>query len=286
MRIMMVRSFWLLLLCFFISNIYAKKLPEEVGKKTDVHGMQLAGTTSAHTKPRAAQAANKLPVKYLAGEHYRVLDKPAQVDTAKSKIEVAEVFWYGCPHCYELESIVNIWRPSLPKDVEFMKVPAFFGPSLWKAHAQFYYTLQSMGVVEKVHASVFDEIQKKKNYLKERADMAEFVNTKFGIDKKKFVKSYSSIGIVHKLLKTSAKVRAYGLSGVPAIVVDGRFVVEPELAGSLENMPDITLFLVVKVRDERSAEKEKVKKKVQEKAVEKEKVKEKVKEKAKGSSEE
>ena len=88
------------------------------------------------------------------------------------------------------------------------------------------------------------------------------------------------------MLKTSAKVRAYGLSGVPAIVVDGRFVVEPELAGSLENMPDITLFLVVKVRDERSAEKEKVKKKVQEKAVEKEKVKEKVKEKAKGSSEE
>ena len=227
-----MRCLWLLLLCPLVVNADAVKSVEKV-----------------------SPVAKQLSVKYEEGKDYRVLKAPAQTDTKEHQIEVAEVFWYGCPHCYTLEGIVDAWKPSLSKDVNFIRVPAFFGPNIWKNHAQLYYTVQSMGIVEKVHDAIFDEVQNKKNYLKNSDDMAAFLKKRFGVDKAKFESSYSSIGIVHQLLKASSMVRGYGLTGVPAIVVDGQYVVEPGLAGSLENMTAITDYLVNKVRVEREMSK-------------------------------
>ncbi|WP_263081384.1 thiol:disulfide interchange protein DsbA/DsbL [Endozoicomonas sp. Mp262] len=207
----------------------------------------------------AAVAGDKKPsvakTIYKEGKDYRVLKMPAQTDTKADQVEVAEVFWYGCPHCYSLEGIVDAWKPKLPKDAHFVRVPAFYGPNIWKTHAQLYYTLDSMGILEKVHDAVFNEIQNKKNYLKNSDAMAAFLNKNYGVEKAKFESSFNSIGIVHQLLKASSMIRSYGLTGVPAIVVDGRYVVEPRLAGSLENMTAISDYLITKVKADREKEK-------------------------------
>ncbi len=246
----LMRYLWLLLLLPLVAHAEAVK--------------PIEGISSADSSNLVKQEKNiTVSKKYKAGKHYRVLKTPAQTDTKADQIEVAEVFWYGCPHCYTLEGIVDAWKPSLSKDVNFIRVPAFYGPNIWKSHAQLYYTLQSMGVIEKVHDAIFDEVQNKKNYLKNTDAMAAFLNKNFGIEKAKFENSYNAIGIVHQLLKASSMVRGYGLTGVPAIVIDGRYVVEPRLAGSLENMTAISDFLISKIREERKKEQEKAGKKSQ-----------------------
>ncbi|MDP0588109.1 MAG: thiol:disulfide interchange protein DsbA/DsbL [Candidatus Endonucleobacter bathymodioli] len=188
---------------------------------------------------------------YKEGEDYRVLKTPEKHDATAIQIVVAEVFWYGCPHCYTLEGIASSWEQTLPKDVKFIRVPAFFGPNIWKNHANLYYTIQNMGIVDKVHYGIFDEIQNKKNYLENSGKMSAFLKSKFKVDKNKFLKTYKSLKVTHQLMEASTRTRAYGITGVPALVVGGQYIVEPGLAQSLEKMTDITDYLIAKIRRDR-----------------------------------
>ncbi len=86
---------------------------------------------------------------------------PAQPTHNPDKIEVIEFFWYGCPHCYSFEPVLEKWVQNLPKNVEFIRQPAVFS-DLWGKHAKAYFTAEALGVVDKVHADFFDAIQNKK----------------------------------------------------------------------------------------------------------------------------
>ena len=202
--------------------------------------------------PILSQAA---PIKYKEGEHYRVLKNPVQTSVDKQQIEVAEVFWYGCPHCYSLEPIIDKWKPSLAKDAKFVWVPGFFGPNIWKDHARIYYTIEALFPDEKkmheVHDAIFPEIQNRNNRMRDVDSVADFLNKRFGADKKAVAKIYNSFGVNNLLNQSFSKVRGYQLTGVPALVVDGRYVIEPKVG--LDNMPVIADFLVKKVRDDRDA---------------------------------
>ena len=205
--------------------------------------------------PLMAQAA---PVKkeFKEGEHYTVLSSAVQTVSKKDNIEVSEVFWYGCPHCYSLEPIVDRWKPSLKKDTEFVRVPGFFGPNIWKTHAQLYYALESMVQDEKemhkIHDAIFGEIQNRRSRLGDVESMAEYLNKSFGLDPKIFTSYYNSFGVMNLLNQAGAKVRGYELKGVPALVVDGRYLIEPKVG--LDNMPAVADFLIQKVRDDRAEE--------------------------------
>ena len=192
---------------------------------------------------------------FKAGEHYRVLNSPVQTSVKKGQIEVAEVFWYGCPHCYSLEPIVDAWKPSLKADTSFVHVPGFFGPNIWKTHAQLYYALESMVAdkkqLHKIHDKIFVEVQDRRNRLGDVKAMAEYLNREFKLDKKLFTSYYNSFGVLNLLNQAGSKVRGYQLTGVPAIIVDGRFVVEPKVG--LGKMPEVADFLIEKVRKERAA---------------------------------
>ena len=150
------------------------------------------------------------------------------------------------------KTIVEDWKPTLPKDVKYVQMPGFFGPNEWRTHAKLYYALESMGLNQKTHSAIFDEIQNRRNRLNNGSDMAEFLNKRFGTSKKKFADAYNSIGVAHKLGNASGKIAGYQLTGVPAVVVDGRYVVSPGMAGSLEEMPVIVDFLIEKARTQRS----------------------------------
>ena len=136
---------------------------------------------------------------YQEGKHYRLLKEPVQTSVSPDNIEVAEVFWYGCPHCYSLETEVNRWKPSMPKEARFIRIPGFFGPNLWKTHAQLYYTLESLlpdkKDFEPVHDAVFQGIQKRTISLASEKEMAEYLSKHHKIDKEKFRKYYQSFGI-------------------------------------------------------------------------------------------
>ena len=189
--------------------------------------------------PLLSQAA---PVKYKEGEHYRVLKTPVQTSVDKALIEVSEVFWYGCPHCYSLEPIVDRWTLSLPEDAKFVRIPGFFGSNIWKDHARIYHTIEALYAgdekkMHQVHGAIFPEIQNRNNRLRDADAVAEFLNRRFGADKKEVTKIYNSFGVNNLLNQSFLKVRGYQLTGVPAMIVDGRYVIEPKVG--LDNMPVI-----------------------------------------------
>ena len=187
------------------------------------------------------------------GVDYRTLKMPVLTDAEKGEIEVASVFWYGCPHCYTLEPIVDRWKKSLSDDIRFVRRPGFFGPNLWQTHAQLYYTIHNMGIEDKVHEGIFNEVQNKRNYLQDGDAMADYLNQRYGIDKKEFKSQFESFGVNHQLQQAFAKLKGYELTGVPALIIDGRYVIEAGTAGSLNNIPLIADYLIAKVQKENSS---------------------------------
>lgn len=203
-------------------------------------------------EPPEQKAQPPVAREYKDGVDYRTLRTPVLTDAGKGEIEVASIFWYGCPHCYTLEPIVDRWKKSLKDDIRFVRRPGFFGPNLWKTHAQLYYTVHNMGIEDKVHEGIFNEVQNKRNYLQDSDAMADFLNQRYGIGKQEFKSQFKSFGVNHQLQQAFTKIKGYELTGVPALVIDGRYVIEIGMAGSLGNVPLIADYLIAKVQKENS----------------------------------
>src|SRR5450830_1466003 len=155
-----------------------------------------------------AQAAD---VPLEAGKTYVELANPVPV-SVPGKIEVVELFWYGCPHCYAFEPTINPWAEKLPSDVNFVRIPAIFGGP-WNAHGQMFLTLEAMGVENRVHKAVFEEVQKT-HKMTQPEEMADFLATQ-GVDKQKFLDTFNSFAIKGQLKKAKDLAEQYGISGVP-----------------------------------------------------------------------
>lgn len=162
---------------------------------------------------------------------------PAQPTHDASKVEVIEFFWYGCPHCFDFEPTLAKWVKSLPKNVEFIRQPAVFS-DLWGKHAKAYYTAEALGVVEKVHQDFFDTIQIKKEHLETEEQLAKFFAA-HGVAEADFKKAYNSFPVDMKVRQASVTAGKYGISGVPAIVINGKYKTSGPLAGSHEKMIEI-----------------------------------------------
>ncbi|MHB0774717.1 thiol:disulfide interchange protein DsbA/DsbL [Halomonas sp. WWR20] len=185
----------------------------------------------------------------VAGEDYKVLDEPVKTEAAADQIEVAEVFWYGCPHCYHLEKPLNAWVADLPEDVVFTRIPATMG-QVWVKHAAAFYAAKDLGIQQELHSDFFDAIHEQGKQLTSDDEIASFFS-QYGVSEDEVHKALSSFGVKSQVNQAHAKIRAYQLMGVPALIVDGRYVITPQSAGSLDNMPQIAQALVDKVRNER-----------------------------------
>ncbi len=159
---------------------------------------------------------------------------PAQPTQNQDKIEIIEFFWYGCPHCYSLEPLMEKWIKTLPDNVEFIRQPAVFS-DVWGKHAKAYFVAEALGVVDKVHADFFDEIQNKKQKLTSEDDLAKFF-VAHGVDETKFRDAYNSFLVDSKLRQAKAMGPRYGLTGVPALIINGKYKTTGVLAKSHENM--------------------------------------------------
>ncbi|WP_227431304.1 thiol:disulfide interchange protein DsbA/DsbL [Psychrobacter sp. I-STPA6b] len=184
---------------------------------------------------------------FNAGTDYTVLDNPENI--TGDKIIVREFFWYGCPHCYNLEPYMQKWAATKPSDVVFMQTPAALNP-VWEANARGFYAAQLLGYQDKTHEALFKAIQVDGKRLFDQNSLAEWYGSQ-GVDQKKFNSLYNSFAVSTKIGRSKAGAKRYQLTGVPAVVVQGKYVVQ----GEGEKVPQVVDFLVNKVRAEKQASK-------------------------------
>lgn len=186
----------------------------------------------------------------VEGEHYTVLDEPVETRVADDRIEVTEAFWCGCPHCYNLEDPLNAWVAEQPEDVAFQRMPATMGGD-WNQHALAFYAAQELDILDAVHDDFFHAIHEEGQSLTDADDIAAFFSD-YGVSEDEAHQALTSFGVKSQVNQAHARMRAMQLRGVPALIVDGRYVVTPSQAGSLDNMPQIAGALVERIREERA----------------------------------
>jgi protein dithiol oxidoreductase (disulfide-forming) len=147
-----------------------------------------------------------------------------------AKIEVVELFWYGCPHCYDLEPALAAWVKKLPKDVEFKRVPGLPNPS-WAPMAKAYYTMEALGIADKLHSALFDAIHKQRTLKpNDEAGTIDWITKQSGLDRKKVEDAYNSFSVNTKVARAAQIFRASGATGVPAIIVEGKYLTSIKIA--------------------------------------------------------
>lgn len=189
-------------------------------------------------------------VEYFGGGVNYTEITPVTPVTNTGKIEVVEVFWYACPHCFAFEPSVHKWLESKPDDVEYVRVPGVLS-SRWVLLAKAYYAAQELGVEQKMTPIIFNHIHVLNNHLDKQEDV-EVLFEANGVAKVDFQKAFRSFSVNTKIGQAKSLNREYGITGVPAIIVDGRYRIDTGSVGSFEKVIDITNFLLKKVRDERS----------------------------------
>ena len=182
------------------------------------------------------------------GKEYELLSPPQAVETGK-KIEVLEIFAYTCSHCFNLEADINQWAKQLPKDVEYHRLPAIFSDS-WMPFAKVFYTFEAMGLTERLHGEFFNAIHV--HHVRFDSDNAIFDWVeKQGIPRKGFIEIYSSFSIQSKVLRAKQLIRAYGVSGVPTVIVDGKYRTSVSSTGSPAGLLSALDQLIKQARRER-----------------------------------
>ena len=188
-------------------------------------------------------AAVLLALPLAARAQVNELKPPVPVENG-GKIEVLEFFWYGCIHCYNLEPQIEAWLTKLPKDVEFRRVPAVFNER-WALDASIFYTMEAMGLLDKLHRPLFDAIHKERLRTDDQDALSEWL-AKHGVDAKKFLETMQSFGVRSKTRRAVQLTIAYKIDGTPAMAVHGRYTLSAQ-----PKMMQVVDSLVERVRKEK-----------------------------------
>ncbi len=182
----------------------------------------------------------------VEGTHYVKLTTPATVIAPAGKIEVVEFFWYGCPHCNELEPTLDGWVRKLAPDVMFRRVPVAFSAT-HEAHQKLFYGLEAMGKLEMMHKRIFAAIHLQRQRLDRLDDQIAFLNAN-GVDGAQFAKLSKEFAVTTKALQAKKLSEAYKIDGVPAMGIQGRYYTAGSLAGDNRRALAVTDYLIARVR--------------------------------------
>ncbi len=182
---------------------------------------------------------------YRAGVDYFELPFPVKTASA-DKIEVTEAFGYPCPHCNTFEPLLEKWRAQQADDVEFVGLPVVFGRS-WEPLARAYYVAELSGKVAETHQAMFDAVHLHRKRFSGPKALSEFY-APLGIEPEKFNKLYDSFAVNMKLKQGDSKLRSYEITGVPAMVVNGKYRVTAQSAGGHKQMLEVVDYLVKQER--------------------------------------
>jgi len=177
--------------------------------------------------------------RWEAGVNYTLVARPQSPEVPRGKIEVNEVFWYGCSHCYALDPTLENWKRSKPAYVEFVRIPIVWGP-VHRQHARLFYTLVQLGRLD-LHGAVFDAIHRDGNPLwAETDEEARALHRAFlmehGVTEKAFNEAYDSFMVTTNLARAEQYKRTFEITSVPVIIVNRKYATSLSEAGGTENL--------------------------------------------------
>ena len=182
---------------------------------------------------------------FTLGKHYQAL-KSNLATRDPSKVEVVEVFWFGCNHCFFLESYLQPWKKKLPKDVDFWKSHATWNPTL-KIHARLFYSAKALGVGVQTVPAAFNAIQREKKFLTGNSELEYFFKG-LGIEKEKYQSVSRSFGVDNAVRQADYRMRQWEISAVPTLIVNGKYKVSPTREIGIEKILEVVDFLIQKER--------------------------------------
>mgnify|MGYP005638257913 FL=1 len=193
-----------------------------------------------------------LPVtgqEYEQGINYFPLKIPQPVHTG-DKIEVLELFWYRCPHCFELDPYLNKWLKSKPDFIEYVRLPAVLNRS-WAFDARVFYTFVALGLVDSLHEAYFEAIHTDRKRIVTVEQLADWVADK-GQDSQQILDTFNSFGVDSMVAHAADMSSRYETDGVPTIIVDGKYRTKVSLAGGHNELIDLMNSLALRAQSERS----------------------------------
>lgn len=168
------------------------------------------------------------------GTHYKRLSQ-VQTTADDTKIEVVELFWYGCPHCHKFQIHVERWLKTKPANVNFVRMPAVLRED-WSLHARAFYTAETLGVIDKIHAPLFNAIHvEKRQALYSESGLRSFFK-EHGISNKDFDSTFTSFAVDSKVRRARQMSRRYQVRGTPSVIINGTFITGPGMAKGFPNM--------------------------------------------------
>ena len=181
--------------------------------------------------------------------HYFQMTKPQPVHTGEN-IEVLELFWYRCPHCYTLEPYLKQWEKSKPDFVEYVRMPAILNQP-WAFDARVFYTFLALGLVDKLHEAYFDAIHKERKRFVTVEQLADWAADQ-DVDPQDILNTFNSFGVNSMVAHAADMSARYQTDGVPTIIIDGKYRTKVSLAGGHNELIDLMNHLALRARSERS----------------------------------
>ena len=177
------------------------------------------------------------------------LVQPPQPTSDPNKVEVLEFFWYVCPHCYAFEKFLRSksWLENKPDDVAFIHMPAVFENDKWTPLAKAYYPADALGVLDKVHVPLFQAIHDQRKHINNKEAIGKIFVEK-GVKKEDFDATFDSFAVESKVNRAKDMTPRYGITGVPVVIVNGKYRLTSEKADGYENMLLILNYLIEKER--------------------------------------
>ena len=180
---------------------------------------------------------------YQEGKHYQLISPPAPTASSE-QVEVVELFWYGCGHCYSFEPVLEAWLKKKPEGVNFKRIPAVFAQN-WVPAARAFYAATALGATDKLHRPLFDAIHVDQRKLFDEESLIKFA-AEVGIPEDEFRAAYDGMTIDGKVKQAMFATRDYQIDGVPSMIVNGKYRVSASMAGSQKAMLKVVEFLVDK----------------------------------------
>ena len=185
---------------------------------------------------------------YAEGINYERVIPPLPGGT-NGKIEVLELFWYGCPHCDRFDPFIEKWLETKADYINFKHMPAVFNNPTWRIHATAFYTAETLGVGHKLHKPFFDAINRQNRRLTTKDQLRSFFGD-YGISAKDFDKTFKSFAVKAKVARAADLTKKFGIDGVPVVIVNGKYRVNASLAGgSYDNLLKIVDHLTAMEND-------------------------------------
>ena len=187
---------------------------------------------------------------YTEGNQYVTLKLAPGQAQPTGPVVLVEVFSYGCPHCKDFHPLISKWAAKLPPDVVFKRVPISFGRAQWANLGKLYYTAEAINELGRLDNAAFIALHEKGVKLYDDATINQFA-VQEGVDGKKFAEAYGSFGVQSKMKRADQLAQGHKVQGVPAIAVDGRYMVLNEGVQGYEELLARADKVIGKVRSEK-----------------------------------